>query len=178
MIILFILCIFLCNCTRMDANNILFCEAINFDLQGQIVVKRQDWTHFELVHTITPHQLKSVIRKLDQKCMLALFRSLLIYGFQRPHPSISLLSLKSSFVPTWGKMLFVSYQNAGILVALIFIVQVKSEQLKCLRSEDTRLRNRYYRWHYISIINVDFLHRWATVLEMQRNHKYLHECTW
>ena len=52
---------------------------IDHDLQGQI--EPQNLPHFELVHAITHHQLKLQFPKLEQKCILALFRSLPILGF-------------------------------------------------------------------------------------------------
>ena len=48
--------------------------AIDLDLQGQIEFQIQNLPHFELVYAITRHQLKL------QKCILALFRSILILG--------------------------------------------------------------------------------------------------
>ena len=53
---------------------------IDLDLQGQIELKNQNFPHFELVHAITHHQLKLQFPNLEQKCILALFRSLLILG--------------------------------------------------------------------------------------------------
>ena len=45
-------------------------------LQGQIELQSQNLPHFEFVHAITHHQLKSQFPNLEQKCILALFRSL------------------------------------------------------------------------------------------------------
>ena len=50
------------------------------DLQGQIELQSQNLPHFELVHTITHHQLKLEFANWEQKCILALFRSLPILG--------------------------------------------------------------------------------------------------
>ena len=52
--------------------------AIDLDLQGQIELQSQNLPHFELVHAIIHHQLKLQIPNLEQKCILALFRPLLI----------------------------------------------------------------------------------------------------
>ena len=49
---------------------------IDLDLQGQIELQSQNLPHFELVHAITHHQLKLQFPNLEQKCILALFRSL------------------------------------------------------------------------------------------------------
>ena len=48
---------------------------IDSDLQGQIEIQSQNSPHFELVHAITHHQLLQ-FSNLEQKCILALFRSL------------------------------------------------------------------------------------------------------
>ena len=53
---------------------------IDCDLQGQIELQRQNLLHFELVHAITHLQLKLQFPNLEQKCILALFRILLILG--------------------------------------------------------------------------------------------------
>ena len=53
---------------------------IDLDLQGQIKLQNKDLPHFELVHAITHHQLKLQFPNLEQKCILALFRSLPILG--------------------------------------------------------------------------------------------------
>ena len=53
---------------------------IDRDLQSQIELQSQNLPHFELVHAITNHQLKLQFPNLEQKCILALFRSLLILG--------------------------------------------------------------------------------------------------
>ena len=53
---------------------------IDRDRQGQIEPKSHNLPHFELVHVITPHQLKVQFPNLEQKCILALFRSLPILG--------------------------------------------------------------------------------------------------
>ena len=59
---------------------LLFCGMIDGDLQGQIEPQSQNLPHFELVHAITHHQLKLQFPNLEQKCTLALFRSLPILG--------------------------------------------------------------------------------------------------
>ena len=53
---------------------------IDNDLQGQIELQSQNLPHFELVHAITNHQLKLQFPNLEQKCILALFSSLLNLG--------------------------------------------------------------------------------------------------
>ena len=55
----------------------MFCRMIDRDLQGQIELQSQNLPHFELVHAIT-HKLQ--FPNLEQKCILALFRSLPILG--------------------------------------------------------------------------------------------------
>ena len=49
---------------------------IDRDLQGQIEPQSQP----ELVHAITHHQLRLQFPNLEQKCILALFKSLPILG--------------------------------------------------------------------------------------------------
>ena len=67
-------------CKRLWLRSLLFCGVIDLDLQGQIELQNQNLPHFELVHAITRHQLKLLFPDLEQKCILALFRSLLILG--------------------------------------------------------------------------------------------------
>ena len=57
---------------------LLFLGMIDLDLQGQIKLESQILPHFELVHTITHQPFKLESPNLDQKCILALLRSLLI----------------------------------------------------------------------------------------------------
>ena len=49
----------------------------NRDLQGQIELQSKNLPHFDLVHAIT-HKLQ--FANWEQKCILALFRSLPILG--------------------------------------------------------------------------------------------------
>ena len=58
----------------------IFCGTIDCDLQGQIELQIQNLPHFELVHAKTHYQLKLQFPNLEQKCTLALFRSLPILG--------------------------------------------------------------------------------------------------
>ena len=67
-------------CERPWLRALLFCGMIDRDLQGQIELQSQDLPHFELVHAITHHQLKLQFPNLEQKCILALFRTLPILG--------------------------------------------------------------------------------------------------
>ena len=67
-------------CERPSLISLLFCGRIDLDLQGQIELRSQNLPHFELVHAITHHQLKLQFPNLEQKCILALFRSLPILG--------------------------------------------------------------------------------------------------
>ena len=53
---------------------------IDRNLQGQIELQGQNLPHFGLVHAITHHQLKLQFPNAEQKCILALFRSLPILG--------------------------------------------------------------------------------------------------
>ena len=53
---------------------------IDYDLQGQIEPQSQNLSHSELVHAITHHQLQLQFPSLEQKCILALFKSLPILG--------------------------------------------------------------------------------------------------
>ena len=67
-------------CKRPWLRSLLFWGVIDLDLQGQIELQSQNLPHFELVHAITHHQLKLQFPNLEQKCILALFRSLPILG--------------------------------------------------------------------------------------------------
>ena len=67
-------------CKRPWLRALLFCGMIVRDLQGQIELQSQNLPHFELVHAITHHQLKLQFPNMEQKCTLALFRSLPILG--------------------------------------------------------------------------------------------------
>ena len=49
---------------------------IDRDLQGQIERQSQNLPRLELVHAVTQHQLKLQFQNLEQKCILALFKSL------------------------------------------------------------------------------------------------------
>ena len=68
-------------CKRPWLRSLLFCGTIDLELQGQIELKSQNLPHFELVRAKSHHQLKSVFPNLGQKCILALLRSLLIWGW-------------------------------------------------------------------------------------------------
>ena len=63
-------------CKRPCLRTPLFCGMIDRDLQSQIEPQSQNLPHFEFVHAITHHQLKLKFPNLEQKCILALFRSL------------------------------------------------------------------------------------------------------
>ena len=67
-------------CKRPWLRSLLFLGVIDLDFQGQIELQSQNLPHFELVHAITHHQLKLQFPNLEQKCILALFRSLPILG--------------------------------------------------------------------------------------------------
>ena len=67
-------------CKRPWLRALLFCGMIDSDLQGQIELQSQNLPHFELVHAITHYQLKLQFPNLEQKCILALCRSLPILG--------------------------------------------------------------------------------------------------
>ena len=67
-------------CKRPWLRSLKFWGVIDLDLQGQIELQSQNLPHFELVHAITHHQLKLQFPNLEQKCILALFRSLPILG--------------------------------------------------------------------------------------------------
>ena len=67
-------------CKRPWLRSLLFCGTMDCDIQGQIELQSQNLPHFELLHGITHHQLKLQFPNLEQKCILALFRSLPILG--------------------------------------------------------------------------------------------------
>ena len=67
-------------CKRPWLRALLFCGMIDHDLQGEIELQSQNLPHFQVVHAITHHQLKLQFPNLEQKCILALFRSLPILG--------------------------------------------------------------------------------------------------
>ena len=68
-------------CKKLWLSALLFCGMIECDLQGQIEPQRQNLPHSELVHAITHHQLKLEFPNLEQKCILALFKSLHIWAW-------------------------------------------------------------------------------------------------
>ena len=59
--------------------SLLSLGVIDYDLQGQILLENQILPHFELVHTKTHQLFKLESPNLDQKCILALLRSLLVW---------------------------------------------------------------------------------------------------
>ena len=63
-------------CKRPWLRSLLFRGMIDRNLQGQIKLQSQNLPHFELVHTIAHHELKLQFPNLEQKCILALSRSL------------------------------------------------------------------------------------------------------
>ena len=65
-------------CKRPWLRSLSFCGTIDCGLQGQIELQSQNLPRIELVHAITHHQLKLQFPNLEHKCILALFRSLLI----------------------------------------------------------------------------------------------------
>ena len=67
-------------CKRPWLRSLLFWGVIDLDLQGQIELQNQNLPYFELVLAINHHQLKLQFPNLEQKCILALFRSLPILG--------------------------------------------------------------------------------------------------
>ena len=67
-------------CKRHWLISLLFSGTIGYDFQGQIEPQSQNLPHFELVHAISHHQLKLQFPNLERKCILPLFRSLLILG--------------------------------------------------------------------------------------------------
>ena len=70
-------------CKRPWLRALLFCGMIDHDLQGQIELQSQNLPNVELVHAITHHQLDMLelqFLNLEQKCILALSRSLPILG--------------------------------------------------------------------------------------------------
>ena len=67
-------------CKRPWLRSLWFCGMIDCDFQGQIELQSKNLPHFELVHAITHHQSKLQFPNLEQKCILALFRSLTILG--------------------------------------------------------------------------------------------------
>ena len=76
-------------CKRPWLRSLLFCGTIDRDLQGQIALQSINLPHFELVHAITRHQLKLQFPNLEQKCILALFRSPPILGLIEIDPQFN-----------------------------------------------------------------------------------------
>ena len=68
-------------CKRPWLKSLLFYGTIDIELEGQIELQCQNLPHFELVRAISRHQWKSVFPNFGQKCILALFRSLYIWGW-------------------------------------------------------------------------------------------------
>ena len=77
-------------CKRPWLRSLMFCGTIDRDLQGQIELRSQNLSHFELVHAITHHQLKLQFPNLEKKCILALFW---VFFFLALFRSLSILGL-------------------------------------------------------------------------------------
>ena len=67
-------------CKRPWLRSLLFCRAIDLDLQGQIELQSQNLPHFELLRPISHHRLKVGFPDLDPKCISPLLRSLIIWS--------------------------------------------------------------------------------------------------
>ena len=89
-------------CKRSGLRSPLFYGTIDRELQGQIELQVQNLPHFELVHAITHHQLKIQFLNLEQKCLLALSRSLSILGLIAIWSSIQFLI--SNTRPNWASL--------------------------------------------------------------------------
>ena len=87
------LCVCVCVCVSVNhqfartitpwLRSLLFLGFTDIDLQGQIELKNKKFTPFgacEFVRAIRQYQMKWGFPNLDQKCILALLRSLLILG--------------------------------------------------------------------------------------------------
>ena len=68
-------------CKRPWLRSLLFLGTIDLELQGQIELKSQNLSHFELVRARSHHPLKSVFPNFGQRCILALLRFLLNLGW-------------------------------------------------------------------------------------------------
>ena len=63
-------------CRTTGLRILLYWEAIDLELQGQIELENQNFLHFEFVHTISHHQLKLEPKNLDKRCKTPRLRSL------------------------------------------------------------------------------------------------------
>ena len=72
-------------CILVRLRFLVFWGLIDLDLQGQIWLKSQNLSHFELVCMITCHPFKPKSPNLDQKWSLVQLRTLLITGFINLH---------------------------------------------------------------------------------------------
>ena len=71
-------------CKRPWLRSLLFLGQLTLNFKVKLNLKSQNLLHFQLVHVISHHQLKSVFPNFDQKYILALLRSLLILGWIDP----------------------------------------------------------------------------------------------
>ena len=70
-------------CKTPWLRSLLFLGFIDLDLQGQIELKKSKFTPLwacKFVRAISQYQMKWGFQNLDQKCILVLFRSLMILG--------------------------------------------------------------------------------------------------
>ena len=67
-------------CKRPWLRSLLFWGWLTLTFKVKFQLQNQNLSHFELFHAMTLHQLKLQFPNLEQKCILALFRSLPILG--------------------------------------------------------------------------------------------------
>ena len=125
------------------------CGTIDFDLQGQIELETQTLPHFEPVRMISHHQFKSVFPNFDQKCILALLRSILI---------LSLIDLDIqfhfSFQTCYFTIFCVSYSLASVSIYLVRLSSVSDPHATwlCTYSDSYMLADRVRRWPWNCLV--------------------------
>ena len=132
-------------CKRPWLRSRLFFGTIDLELQGQIELKSQNLPHVELVRAISHHQLKSIFPNLGQKCILALLRSLLIFGLDWPWCSVSFLIPNLFILPK-----FASHYS----FAPVCIYSVRPSPVSAAHST-------WYHTYTDSFMHVDSVAPWA-----------------
>ena len=104
---------FIQRCKRPWLRCLLIFGMINLDLQGEIELKSQILPHFQLVRPITHPPFKIKSPNLDQKCILAQLRSLLILDL------IGLSILKPIFLPNLFALFCIIFSETRRLKILV-----------------------------------------------------------
>ena len=95
---------------------------IDLKLQGQIELKSQNLPHFELVRTISHHQLKSVFPNFGQNMHLSTVKVPIDFGLDWPWCSVSFLISNLFILPKFAP----HYSFASVCIYLVRPSQVSA----------------------------------------------------